>query len=422
MNRLFRNIRIYFSGTEPEFSLEHRLFNLTSLFITVFAIIAAVLNTILGLETQTIWLSVIGAIISLVLFYLARFRHFFSITLIFCYVVTTALILGSMYFYNNGMHGTTIYVYMMLLNVFVLIMPQQYQYWVFGILYASVAVLLSAEYFNPGWIIPYHSREEKVLDHASGLFYSMFFTTAIIVASRRSFYQERQKVMQQNVALTILNEQIEAQRKVLEDSVQLANLRRDNIEVLMNELNHRVKNNLQVVSSLLKLQAQTITDEKARQAILDSRNRLKSMVLVHQQLYLDENAQQIFMPEYLRNLSQSLMHTYKGASEKEIVTFAVSPVWLKVEKAIPVGLISNELITNCFKHANNIDTDCKIEVKLTKTGDSHLLSVSDNGTGFTEANKPKTFGLGLVKSLVTQLNGTYQIKFDKGTCWEIYFN
>lgn len=422
MIQLFRKFRIYISGTEPEFALEHRLFNISSFFITSFALIAAVINTIIGLEAQTIWLSVSGALVSFSLFYLARFRHYFSIILIFGYVLTTVVIMGSMYFYNNGMNGTTIYVYMMLLNIFVLIMPPRYQYWVFGILYTSIVLLLAAEYFDERLIIPYHSREEKMLDHASGLFYCMFFTTVIIVASRKSYYNERQKVVQQNVALTLLNEQIETQRKVLQDAVELANQRRDNIEILLNELNHRVKNNLQVVSSLLKLQAQSVTDENARQAILDSRNRLKSMVLVHQQLYLDENSQQVFMPEYLQKLSQSVMHTYHGSQDNEMVTFAVSPVWLKVEKAIPVGLISNELITNCFKHARNNAGGCRIEVKLTKTGDLHLLSVADNGVGFVETRKTQTFGLGLVKSLVTQLNGTYQIKFEQGTCWEIHFN
>ena len=422
MNKLFRNFRNYVSGTEPAFALEHRLFNITSFFITSFAIIAAALNAIIGLEAQTIWLSVIGAIISFSLFYVARFRNYFSLLLIFSYVITTVLILGSMYFYNNGMHGTTIYVYIMLLNIFVLIMPPRYQYWVFGILYTCVAALLLMEYYHEDWIIPYHSREEKVLDHASGLFYCMFFTTAIIVASRRSFLNERKKVMQQNEALTLLNEQMDAQRLVLEEAVQLANQRRDNIEVLLNELNHRVKNNLQVVSSLLRLQAQTVTDETARQAILDSKNRLKSMILVHQQLYLDESSQQVFMPEYLKKLSQSVMYTYNGNLEEEIVSFAVSPVWLKVEKAIPIGLISNELITNCFKHAVNKGNGGKVEVMLTKTEDRHMLSVADNGSGFLETNETQSFGLGLVRSLVTQLNGTYQIKFEKGTCWEIYFN
>src|SRR6478736_163816 len=422
MNRLFRNFKNYISGTEPTFSLEHRLFNISSFFITSFAIVGAIINYVIGLEPQNVWLCIIGAIISAGLFYGSRVRKYFSQLLIFSYIITTMLILSSMYFYSGGMNGTTIYVFILLLNIFVIIMPPRYQYWVFGILYTCVAVLLMQEYYHEDWVTPYHSMEEKMLDHGSGLLFCMFFNTAIIVASRRSFFNERQKVVRQNESLTLLNGQIEAQRQVLEEAVQLANQRRDNIEVLLNELNHRVKNNLQVVSSLLRLQAQTVTDETARQAILDSKNRLKSMILVHQQLYLDESSQQIFMPEYLRKLSQSVMHTYNGDLNDEIVSFAVSPVWLKVEKAISIGLISNELITNCFKHAVNKENGCKIDVKLTKTGEQHLLSVADNGTGFCETKKAQTFGLGLVKSLVMQLNGTYQIKFEQGTCWEIYFN
>ncbi|KAA9331837.1 histidine kinase dimerization/phosphoacceptor domain -containing protein [Adhaeribacter soli] len=422
MKLFLRNFLNSVSGSRTLFPLEHRLFNLSSFFITAYAALASIINPIIGLEIENTILSAIGVLISGVLFYIARYRGGFSVYLIFCYVLATITVMGSMYFYNNGMGGTTFYVYIMLLNIFVLVMPPRYHYGVFGILYCSIVGLIALEYFYPEWVVPYHSREEKILDHLTALLFSLLFTVVLIVNSRKSYYRERHKTLLQNAELRALNQQIKQQQAELENAVLLANERRENIETLLNELNHRVKNNLQVVSSLLKLQAQAISDEKAKSAILESKNRLSSMILVHKRLYQNENITKIFMPEYLQELSESVMLTYHGQLDQEMVSYEVDGVWLQVEKAIPVGLISNELITNCFKHTVNEAAGRKISVKLAKTGEQHLLSVSDNGAGFPEVHQSKSFGLELVKSLVTQLNGTYKISFEKGTRWEIYFN
>lgn len=422
MNIIVRNILTFITGSKKAFGLEHRIFNLASFFITAYAALAVVINYLIGLSWHNILLAAIGTFVSGALFYISRFRNHFSLGLIFGYVLATVTIIGSMFFFNNGINGTTIYVYIMLLNILVLIMPPKYPYWVFSILFGSVMALVTLEYYYPEWVVPYDSRKEKILDHLIALFYSMLFTTVLIVYSRKSYYRERHKTLLQNTELRLLNEQVKKQQEELEQAVLLANQRRENIETLLNELNHRVKNNLQIVSSLLRLQAQAVSDEKARSVILESKNRLASMILVHKRLYQNEHTTQIFMPEYLQELSESVMLTYHGQLDRTMVSYDVDGVWLQVEKAIPIGLISNELITNCFKHSLNINASGKIEIKLIKAGEQHLLSVSDNGAGFPESDQPKSFGLELVKSLVTQLNGTYKLSFEKGTRWEIYFN
>jgi two-component sensor histidine kinase len=418
----FRNLIAVVSGKEPDFAMEHRLFNVASFFITAFAIIASIINYAIGLEGQTVWISLVGGAASFCMFYFARFRHFFSLALIFVYVFLAVIILGSMYFYSNGMNGTTNYVYLMLLNIFLLVMPPRYQYWVFSILFGTVAILLALEYTHPDWIIPYHSNNEKFLDHGVALFYCMLFTSIIVISSRKSYYRERQKTMQQNSALLELNQHIEEQRQALEDAVKLANQRRDNIEVLLNELNHRVKNNLQVVCSLLKLQAQTITDEKAKHAVLESKNRLSSIILVHKRLYHNEHTTQVFMPDYLRELTESIMLAYFGKYNENMVRYTIDSVWLPAEKVVPLGLICNELITNSFKHNAEGVAGFRIEIKMVQTNKLFHLVISDNGIGFAEKSGGNSFGLQLVRSLVTQLSGTCQTTSGNGTSWDITFS
>jgi two-component sensor histidine kinase len=422
-------VKTYIAGAESDFPLEHRIFNVSSFFITSFAVLAGFANYLIGLETFTIWFSFVGAAVSFILYYAARFWRLFSLFTVFAYLLATISILSVMHFYNGGMSGTIIYLIIMLLNIFLLILPRRYQYWVYGLLYANILGLLLVEYFYPGLVVPYKSKEEKILDHAVTMLYSLFYTTLVIISFRRSYYTEREKVVAQNNQLIVLNEQIEDQKQALEyktealeTAVQRANQQNENIKTLLKELNHRVKNNLQVVSSLLNLQAHSITDEKAKSAILESKHRLVSMILIHQQLYHDENATQVFMPDYLKELAECLMLTFTGHLDEELISYRIEPLNIQVDKAIPLGLICNELITNCFKYAFLEDAGCHITISLKQQDNQYQLSIADNGKGIAAPVNSKSFGMELVKSLVLQLNGTYKVTSDSGTCWEIAFN
>jgi two-component sensor histidine kinase len=422
-----QKLKAFIAGAGPAFSLEHRIFNVSSFLITTFAVIGALANYLIGLAAFTVWFSLVGAAVSFVLFYASRFLRLFSLFTVFCYVLATCSILSVMQFFNGGVNGTVIYLYIMLLNIFLLVLPAKYQYWVYGVLYTNILVLLVLEYNFPGWVVPYSTRKEQMLDHAITMLYSLFYTTIVIVAFRRSYYNEREKVLAQNQQLMLLNEQVVEQRQslehkteALEQSVRLAQEQNENINTLLKELNHRVKNNLQVVSSLLNLQAHSVQDEKAKSAILESKNRLLSMILIHQRLYHHENATQVLMSDYLKELAESIMLTFTGHLDDELITFEVEPIALPVEKAIPLGMICNELLTNAFKYAVT-EQSGEITLKFKKQDGLFVLCVADNGKGFTEDPHSRSFGLQLVKSLVLQLNGNYTLGFDSGTCWEITF-
>lgn len=417
------------SGSSDIFSLEHRIFNISSFFITTFAIVGGVANYLIGLPPATVWLSFAGAVISAWLFFVGRVRKVFSASLIFCYVAASLGLLSVMHFYNGGIDGNLFYLIIMLLNIFLLMVPPRHQYWVFGIMYTDLLLLLVLEYYNPGWVLPYDSQEERMIDHGVTMFYSLFYTTIVIVTFRKNYNSERQKVVEQNNQLLALNEQILSQQKRLEEktreleaSVKIANERNEHINILLRELNHRVKNNLQVVSSLLNLQAYAIADDNARRALLEGKNRLLSMILIHQRLYQNNNATEIYMPEYLRDLTETIMFTYSNEFDEDMLEYDIEPVWMNVEAAIPVGLICNELITNAFKYAYAEVDEPLLHIKLATMPEKYQLQISDNGPGMQNDGKTKTFGLDLINSLLKQLDGDMEVDTESGTKVTVKFS
>lgn len=204
----------------------------------------------------------------------------------------------------------------------------------------------------------------------------------------------------------------------------LQHLLNDN-EWLMKELHHRVKNNLQVIISLLNSQAEFLKDEAAINAVTDSQNRIHAMSLIHQKLYKSESVSSIYMPEFIVDLVDYLKESFKT---KLSIYFSleIDPVTLDVLQAIPVGLILNELITNAIKYAFSSTADATILIKLSGSDDhKHIyLTISDNGRGLPEdfdIDRAMSFGLKLVRGLVEDLNGRFSIESKAGTSIYISF-
>lgn len=195
-------------------------------------------------------------------------------------------------------------------------------------------------------------------------------------------------------------------------------------EVLLKEVHHRVKNNLQVVSSLLFLQSQTVQDEETRRILEESRNRVKSMAFIHKQLYQSTNVAQIDFSPYVRNLARNLLDSYRTNGNGITLDVHVDEVFLSLDMAIPCGLIINELISNALKHAFLNGPEGQISVDLHRVGEKNVLIVSDNGVGLPgeiDVVSAKTLGLQLVSALVKQIEGRLELTRDKGTVFKITF-
>jgi two-component sensor histidine kinase len=197
----------------------------------------------------------------------------------------------------------------------------------------------------------------------------------------------------------------------------------DEKEVLIKEIHHRVKNNLQIVSSILSLQSRNIEDQETKEAIVDSRDRVKSMALVHQKLYQENNLKGVMMKGYLENLISSLSHSY-GFSEKGIaVNLDVDPMILDIDTTIPIGLITNELITNALKYAFPNNSLGEILIRLKDKKNHLLLEVTDNGKIIKDSSQLKEgFGFQLIRSLGRKLKAEPIIEVKNGLCVSLVIN
>lgn len=212
-----------------------------------------------------------------------------------------------------------------------------------------------------------------------------------------------------------------AERNMVEDKLNKSLKEKD---VLLKEIHHRVKNNLQIVSSLLSLQSRYINDPDSVEIFNESQSRIKSMALIHEKLYQTGDLTKINLSEYANELVFDLFRSYSVNTYRVKHEILSEKVQLDMNTAIPCGLIINELVTNCIKHAfpNNRNGEIKIEIKC--DGEYFVLTVADDGVGLPEdldINNLKTLGLQLVTSLTKQLDGTIELQRKGGTSFRIRF-
>jgi PAS domain S-box-containing protein len=218
------------------------------------------------------------------------------------------------------------------------------------------------------------------------------------------------------------------QRKLAEKSI-LASL--EEKEVLLQEIHHRVKNNLQVISSLLDLQLEYVEDRAPQEVFNEIKNRIKSMALVHEKLYLSKDLSKVNFHDYLATLIDNLYRSYSVNPAKIRLMLEVEDVSLGIDTAIPCGLIVNELITNALKYAFPEEREGEVLVMLRRTGEDvrgegeYELTVKDDGVGIpqeVDLKDTKTLGLSLVTTLVEhQLRGSIDLKREVGTKFCIRF-
>lgn len=196
-------------------------------------------------------------------------------------------------------------------------------------------------------------------------------------------------------------------------------------EVLLKEVHHRVKNNMQVISSILNLQSSYITDESALGILRESQDRIKSMSFVHESLYQSNTLSEVNFAEYIQNITRNLYHSY-GRPEGGInLEFDLEDIYLNLDTSIPCGLIINEVVSNSLKYAFQGREKGLIKVELAKLSDGRLkLIVSDDGIGLPadfDIENAESLGLQLVTTLVTQVSGELEIDVSSGTKFNIVF-
>lgn len=198
-------------------------------------------------------------------------------------------------------------------------------------------------------------------------------------------------------------------------------------EFLIKEIHHRVKNNLQIISSLLNLQSDNIHDKQIKEKYTESIGRIKSIAIIHELLYRSKNLSEIRIKEYLEELVSYISDTYNlGERVRVNLEVDVKNRTINLDKAIPCGIIINELMSNAFKYAFADGSAGTISVQLKQDGKNNFqLSVSDDGVGLPkdiDVNSTHTLGLQLVNSLVDQLGGKMKIDAEKGAAFSVSFS
>jgi two-component sensor histidine kinase len=219
-------------------------------------------------------------------------------------------------------------------------------------------------------------------------------------------------------------------------------------EIRKKEIHHRIKNNLQVISSLLELQAERFNEKRVLEASHESKNRVASMAIIHEELYKSKNNEALDFSQYLQKLIAALFRSYTVREGDVKMYLDIEETFLGMDTAVPLGIIINELISNSLKHAFPPGRKGEIRIKLYRTEEvkenegisnnndsigsknsddktiQYRLLVSDNGVGFPEdidLKNTSSLGLQLVNILVEQLEGTIELEKDEGTVFRIIF-
>ncbi len=210
-------------------------------------------------------------------------------------------------------------------------------------------------------------------------------------------------------------------RKEVEAVKELVNEK----NVLLKELYHRTKNNMQSIISLLSLQSKDIEDEYTLKIFRDTQNRIQSMALVHQKLYETENLAQINLREYILDLVKLLNDSHVAGSTRITVVPDMEDILVSIDEAVPCGLVVNELLSNCFKYAFATGSEGRIKIGLHQQAETIEIFIGDDGVGVrpgVDLDEANTLGLRLVRAVVRgQLRGTATVETDNGVAWTIRF-
>jgi PAS domain S-box-containing protein len=248
---------------------------------------------------------------------------------------------------------------------------------------------------------------------------SFVLSSVVDITERKRADRERENLLGQ---LQALNADLE--RRVSERTSELTATLRER-EVLLQEIHHRVKNNLQVISSLINMQVRQLVDTSSRDALEECQTRVQAIALIHEKLYQSKDYSRVPFSEYARGLAANIYGALGVSNDRIALELNIQDLSLGVDKAIPCGLILNELITNALKHAFPGTRRGAVRVALRREGPNDIFfSVQDDGVGMPpgfDIHGATSLGMPLVQTLVEQLDGRLEIQSDPGATFCVHF-
>jgi two-component system, sensor histidine kinase PdtaS len=255
-------------------------------------------------------------------------------------------------------------------------------------------------------------QKQSEVEKSRKIVYLIIAAFVLALSLAISFYRSYKNTKKTNLTIKLQKKEAEEKNEVIEQSLKEK-------EILLKEIHHRVKNNLQIISSLLNLQSKRIKDEDTQKIMNEARARIASMALIHQKIYQSGNLGSVDLQTYIEQMVQSIEATF--SNNKKNISYYINThgIILDIDTSIPLGLIINELLTNIYKYAFiNRDAGMIVINLEKKAGFEMELEVSDNGVGLPpdfDADKVNSLGLKLVKGLANQIKGTLRFESKNGT-------
>lgn len=346
-------------------------------------------------------------VVVLIGFYLNKLQyHRFAISFLFAIVSTTIFYFDS---YSGILSGTYLYHFPLILAIaFIFDMREDKKAMLFHFLliisYLIINVTSNYDLF----------RSEFLTDEKRS---QMFMFNLVFSASSVGFFVYL--MIQNNLKESYYYIQSIEERKQSEKAIKEALTEKN---LLIAELHHRVKNNLAIISGLFSLTINDNLHEDAKNVLLESRNRVRSMALIHNRLYKSDSFTDVNFDEYIHELVSEITTSYPSISNAINVKTDINNVILNVNSAIPCGLILNELLTNAYKHAFKDKTEGEIFISFLHQNGQYVMTVKDNGCGLPlDYNKKQSLGITVIEALTEQLDGKSKFSDNQGTHFELTF-
>jgi two-component sensor histidine kinase len=346
-------------------------------------------------------------VVCLIGFYLNKLQyHRFAISFLF-----TTISLAIFYFdsYSGILSGTYLYHFPLILAIaFIFDMREDKRKMLFHFLLIISFLMINVTTHYTIF------RSQYLTDEARS---QMFMFNLLFSASSVGFfvYLMIQNNIKESYAYILRIEERKLSEKAIKEALSEKNL-------LIAELHHRVKNNLAIISGLFSLKINDDLHEDAKNVLLESRNRVRSMALIHNRLYKSDNLTDVNFDEYIQELISEIISSYPTISNSVKVVTDIKNVTLNVNSAVPCGLIMNELLTNCYKHAFHNKVDGVININVVNTNNEFKMIVKDNGSGLpSNYNKKQSLGVTVIEALTEQLDGKSKFSDDNGTRFELVF-
>ncbi len=388
------------SGESIFYNLRHRVFNLFVFFGATAAIFDVIIKSLFSQNANQIILSLLISIVFIVVFFIVRIKGVFSNIIIITSAVLILTILGFSFFFDAGMQGKIIPLLILSLTIYFLSSKGLIAYVVSFLHILYMVSILILNYNYPEWVVHYSNAREELIDNMANIVYIILIMYFILSLIRNELEKEHESVINKD---SYLNHQ----NKLIEN--------------LLGELNHRVKNNLQVVSALLSLQAYRSDNLAVIEALEEGRARLAPISILHKKLYQDNFFNQISLSEYIYDLIEQ---TLLEMGESFEVENGVQNIMLTADQAMPLGLILNEIFTDVHKYTYESEDAIYAITKIRTLLNEGSVQISINIDGKVVDHKDVSIkkmelNMKLINMFVKQLDGSFDFVTDEQSGTEI---